>query len=261
VVTRLTSVVAVLGACVSSPSPPGVTIGGRYDVTSAPGCIGSPLDIEVVGLGVSLYANRQTPLALAADGADSYSASSCLAVECQSMDGGIAMFTSAHLERRSSTTIHGTYAVLQQRIQCTNDVCPAGFGSDAPSCDFDATLVEPAPVITSVSPSTVSSSDCSKPLTIRGGYFKTGVRVAYETAVPSCSSPTTSRGGASTCDLIVDHATATTITAHFASCPQPDEPPLMGTTLPLVIDNPSELDGSGNMLPGLEGIGHVELGP
>jgi hypothetical protein len=115
-------------------------------------------------------------------------------------------------------------------------------------------------VITSVAPSSVSSSDCSRSLTIHGAYFKEGARVAYESARPTCVAPVPSRGGAPTCELFVDSVTSTQITARFATCPtfadlSEDTP----TSLPLVITNPTEVDANSDLTGGLETLTTVQL--
>jgi len=194
------------------------------------------------------------PTVLTANGSGVYSASSCQAVECQSMDGGVIIYSRARIERTSSTTIHGTQAGTGTRTTCTEGVCPDGFGSNAPACDFDATMAEPAPVITSVSPSSTSSSSCSEPLTIHGGYFQPGATVSYVSAAPSCASITMLRDRTLACGMVVDKVTGTAITVHFAACPTQDEAFQM--TLTLAITNPAE---SGN--PGLESLTSVELDP
>lgn len=247
--TRVLWAVAVVGACTSQAAEPPPTIAGRYDITaSGSGCSQSPLDLELE-LDGTLISYNSMPKALAPDGSDAYAGTSCTAYECQAMSGGVVTFSSARIERTSPTTIHGTQAGKGQRMACTEGVCPAGFGSNAIPCEFDATLSEPAPVVTSVSPSSVSSSSCSKPLTIRGGYFQSGATVSYRSAAPSCTAPTMDRSEDVTCALVVDHATATAITAHFANCPTQAD--AFQSTLTLVITTAD----------GLESLASLHLDP
>jgi hypothetical protein len=260
--TMLSSWMALaLAACAAQSSTPSPTIAGRYEITSSgSGCPSSPLDLELEVNG-NLIAYGAMPEVLTAAGSGVYSASSCSAYECQSPPhAGVLIYSSSRVERTSSTTIHGMQAGLSLRGSCTEGVCPDGFGSNAPSCDFDATLAEPAPVITSVSPPATSSTSCSEPLTIKGGYFQTGAAVSYISVAPTCSTPQTLRDGTPTCSLVVDKVTATAITAHFVTCPAQDE--AFMSKLTLMIANPSSgSDSVGNSLPGLQSETALQLDP
>lgn len=258
---RRSWIALALTACAAQSSSPSPTIAGRYDITSSgSGCPSSPIDLELEVNG-SLIDYSAMPTVLAAAGPGVYSATACDAFECQSPPhAGILIYGSARVERTSSTTIHGMQAGLSVRANCTEGVCPAGFGSDAPSCDFDATLAEPAPVITSVSPPATSSTSCSEPLTIEGGYFQTGATVSYISVAPTCSTPKTLRDGTPSCSLVVDKLTSTAITAHFVTCPAQDE--AFMSKLTLMIANPSSgSDSVGNPLPGLQSETQLQLDP
>ena len=249
----------VAAACATQSSTPDATIAGRYNITaSGSGCPQSPVDLELE-LDGDLIDYGAMPTVLATNGSGVYSASRCDAVECQSMDGGVLIYSRARIERTSSTTIHGTQAGMGTRASCTEGVCPDGFGSNAPAYDFDAMMVEPAPVITSVSPSSTSSTNCAK-LTIKGGYFQPGATVTYISAAPTCNTPTALRDGTPACSLVVDDVTSTAIMAHFATCPTQDE--AFHSMLTLAITNPSTgSDSNGNPLPGLESLAAVQLDP
>lgn len=220
--------------CSSSDDPDDSIIVGRYAVAQ-PSCFqAGTFDLANEPDGSLTFTGPPVVPHLNLDGAGYHSVTGYCSVQPGSGTNVhyVLYYQEVRITPSSSGWVHvelNTASQVTDQDGCTTEAALALKGA---TCEFEARIAQPAPMITGVNPEMLLNSDCTQELTLRGNGFSPEVRVEYRyiSYADYNGMHATDVG-----DLVLSQHSSTTVAAALPACPRdPSDMPFGDISLEVV---------------------------